>query len=189
MSTHLREQEFVDALDGSLEVNRLEHLEDCVSCRAELDSLRALLGDVTPAGAVPDPSPLFWDHFSERVRRATAAMPAVRPVAWWQSAWRPLVGIAAAAAVVSLVLVARTWRAEAPPQVVVESTPVDVFGEDAESSVAFLSAAASDLSWEEARAADLTPRPQAVYNAIQQLTTAQRAELVKLIREDLRSME
>jgi hypothetical protein len=58
-----------------------------------------------------------------------------------------------------------------------------------ESSLAFLSAAASDLSWEEVRAADLAPRAQVVDGAIERLTAAQRAELVKLIREDLRSME
>ena len=65
MSTHLRSQEFVDALDGHLEVDRLDHLEACAACRAELAGLRALLTEVTPAGAVPDPSPLFWNHFSD----------------------------------------------------------------------------------------------------------------------------
>jgi hypothetical protein len=191
MSTHLRSQEFVDALDGRLEVDRLEHLEACAACRAELAGLRALLTEVTPAGAVPDPSPLFWSHFSDRVRQATAALPPARPVAWWQTAWRPLAGIAAAAAVIALMLMARTWPADAPPPLVskVESTPVDAFGDDGESSLAFLSAAASDLTWEEVRAADLAPPAQVVDSAIERLTAAQRAELVKLIREDLRSME
>jgi hypothetical protein len=150
-----------------------------------------VLTDVKPAGAVPDPSPLFWTHFSERVRQATATSSAARPAAWWQTAWRPLAGIAAAAAVVALIVMAWTGRDDAPPpaQVLVESTPVDAFAEDGDSSVAFLSAAASDLSWEEVRAADLAPRAQVVDGAIERLTAAQRAELVKLIREDLRSME
>jgi anti-sigma-K factor RskA len=190
MTMHLRSQEFVDALDGSLEADRLKHLDGCAACREELAALRAVLTDVEPAGAVPDPSPLFWTHFSERVRQATAAAPAARRAAWWRSAWRPLAGIAAAAAVVALVLLARTWRDDAPPsQVVAGSTPVDAFAEDAESSIAFLSAAASDLSWEEIRAADLAPRAQVVDGAIERLSAAQRAEFVKLIREDLRSME
>lgn len=189
MSTHLRSQEFVDALDGRLEADRAEHLDGCAECRAEVASLRALLTDIAPAGAVPDPSPLFWNHFSGRVRQATAAMPAARPATWWQPVWRPLAGAAALAAVVALVLIVRTWPVAAPPQVGVESTLVDGFSDDAESSLAFLSAAASDLSWEEVRAADLAPPAQVVDSAIERLSAAQRAELVKLIREDLRSME
>ena len=99
--------------------------------------------------------------------------------------------MAAAAAVVALVLMARTWRDDAPPPLVstVESMPVDAFGDYGESSLAFLSAAASDLTWEEVQAVDLAPRAQVVDSAIARLTAAQRAELVKLIREDLRSME
>lgn len=82
MSTHLRSQEFVDALDGALAPDRLEHLDGCGACRAELAAMQSVMIDVRPAGGVPDPSPLFWDHFSERVRQATAADPVPDPAPW-----------------------------------------------------------------------------------------------------------
>jgi hypothetical protein len=191
MSTHLRSHEFVDALDGTLAVDRLEHLDGCETCRAELAGLQSVMTDVRPAGAMPEPSPLFWNHFSERVRQATA-VEAVPASTAWLSMRRPAAVLAALAAVVVALLFVRTPPAEraAPTtQTALGTTTVDPFLDESESSLAFLSAAASDLSWEEARAADLTPRAQVVDSAIERLTPAQRAELVKLIREDLRSME
>jgi hypothetical protein len=192
MSTHLRSQEFVDALDGALAPDRLEHLDGCGACRAELAAMQSVMIDVRPAGGVPDPSPLFWDHFSERVRQATAADPVPDPAPWWQSLWRPAAAFAAVAAVVVSLVFTRTRPGEnvVPlDEVALDATAPDQLSDESEASLAFLSAAASDLSWEEARAVDLAPRAQVVESAIAHLTAAQRAELVKLIREDLRSME
>ena len=192
MNTHLRSDEFVDALDGTLEADRLEHLASCASCRDELTGFQALMSEVRPAGPMPEPSPLFWDHFSERVRQATADVPAGSRPSWWQSAWRPLAGLAAAAAVVAVVIMTTTGRDVEPSraqQASLDPVADDALSDDTESSLAFVSAAASDLSWEEARAADLAPAARTVDSAIDRLTAAQRAELVKLIREDLRSME
>ena len=192
MNTHLRSDEFVDALDGTLGADRLEHLVSCASCRDELTGVQALMSDVKAAGTMPEPSPLFWDHFSARVRQATADVPAARRTAWWQSAWRPLAGLAAAAAVVAVVTVtlSRPDVETGPAQrASLDPAPVEALPDETESSLAFMSAAASDLSWEEARAVDLAPAARTVDSAIDRLTAAQRAELVKLIREDLRSME
>jgi hypothetical protein len=192
MSMHLRSQEFIDALDGTLAVDRLEHLDGCDACRAELAGLQSVMADVRPAGTVPDPSPLFWDHFSARIRHATAAEPLPGPAPWWQPIWRPAAAFAAVAAVLAVMLLTRTApREDSSPvdQMALDASVADQLSDESESSLAFLSAAASDLSWEEARAADLTPRAQVVDSAIERLTAAQRAELVKLIREDLRSME
>jgi hypothetical protein len=192
MNTHLRSDEFVDALDGTLGADRLEHLASCASCRDELTGVQALISDVKTAGSMPEPSPLFWDHFSARVRQATADVPAPRRTAWWQSGWRPLAGLAAAAAVVAVVTVTIS-RPDTEPgpaqQASLDPAPVDALADETESSLAFMSAAASDLSWEEARAVDLAPAARTVDSAIDRLSAAQRAELVKLIREDLRSME
>src|SRR5262249_7593962 len=70
--THLTSQQFVEALDGTLTRKAAGHLSHCDACRREVDTLRALMTDVESAREVPDPSPLFWAHFSERVTRATA---------------------------------------------------------------------------------------------------------------------
>ena len=193
MNTHLRSDEFVDALDGTLGADRLEHLASCASCRDELTGVQALMSDVKTAGTMPEPSPLFWDHFSarecarrqrtcrRREGRRGGSPPGDRSQAWRRprplSRWPP----------------SRSSRPDAEPgprqQASLDPAPVDALPDETESSLAFMSAAASDLSWEEARAVDLAPAARTVDSAIDRLTAAQRAELVKLIREDLRSME
>ena len=73
----------------------------CAECRADLDRLRSVVVEVQ-AAEMPEPSPLFWDHFSERVRQATAAAPTPVAASWWSAAWRPVAGVAAGLAVVML---------------------------------------------------------------------------------------
>ena len=79
--THLTPDEFVDAADGTLETGRLRHVEQCERCRQRLETLVEAL-QMGAAGPVPEPSPLFWEHFSARVRNAIAAEPAP-PQTWW----------------------------------------------------------------------------------------------------------
>jgi hypothetical protein len=192
MSMHLQSQDLVDALDGALDASRRAHLDSCAVCRDEVHELRAVLSDAGPAGAVPEPSPLFWDHLSARVREATADAQPYAPTSWRTPVWRPIAALAAAAVVLAALVVFRTGpvpeRGAAIQQAGIESGWLDPLPEDLESSLAFMSAAASELSLEEARAVDLAPAPRIVDGAIERLTIAQRAELVKLIREDLRSM-
>jgi len=102
MTDHLRPEEFVDALDDAAPAGAHEHLAACAECRAQFDELR----DMMRASAhveVPSPSPLFWDHFSERVRQATITLPTRAP--WWESVWRPAAVFAAAASAVALVAI------------------------------------------------------------------------------------
>ncbi len=82
---HLRDDEFVDWLDGALIETRAKHLEQCERCRAESDRLRSLMGTVR-AAEVPEPSPLYWDNLSRRVRHRLEAEPARLP--WWH--FRPI---------------------------------------------------------------------------------------------------
>ena len=125
---------------------------------------------------MPEPSPLFWDHFSERVRQATAAAPTPAPVVWWSSAWRPVVGVAAGLAVVlsgrDAVAARRAGRAgaagresvvrvspEAPTQpLAVDDAPWDLFV-----------SLASALSYEDVRQV-ATPRAGTADDMIEQLT-------------------
>ena len=101
MTHHLSPQEFVESLDGVLATSRLDHLHACAECRADLDRLRSVVTEVQ-AAEMPEPSPLFWNHFSERVRQATAAAPTPVAASWWSAAWRPVAGFAAGLAVVIL---------------------------------------------------------------------------------------
>lgn len=102
MTTHLSSQEFVNAIDLVLEPGRQAHLDRCVSCQAQLQELRKVVEDAAGAGAVPAPSPLFWEHFHARVLTAvgTESVRASRQGAW--SPARVKVWIAACATMVAV---------------------------------------------------------------------------------------
>lgn len=114
---HLTEAELVDRIDGALAPSRSVHLEACDTCRAaeaELRDMLARAGDVQ----IPEPSPLFWEHFSARVhegvRNAKAGEPS-RWVGWFGSPAVVSSGRwALGGTVLTLVLVAAVWRASAP---------------------------------------------------------------------------
>jgi anti-sigma factor RsiW len=68
---HLTPDELVDAAESVLDTTRQRHLDTCDACRRQVESLRSLLREAASV-PVPEPSPLFWDRFSARVRQAVA---------------------------------------------------------------------------------------------------------------------
>jgi len=69
--SHLRPEQLVDLAEGVIAATSMPHLASCDACRRELADMRAMLTAVAdPDCAVPEPSPLFWDHLSARVREA-----------------------------------------------------------------------------------------------------------------------
>jgi hypothetical protein len=72
--SHLSAEELVDAVEGTLAPVARTHLESCPACRQEAAQLSAVLAE-TARVAVPEPLPLFWNHFSTRVRDAIDAEP------------------------------------------------------------------------------------------------------------------
>jgi hypothetical protein len=74
---HLTAAELIDALDDALAPSRATHVTACSACQARIDGLRVTL-NTTREADVPEPSPLFWDHFSARVAEAIATDP-VKP--------------------------------------------------------------------------------------------------------------
>ena len=74
--THLTSDELVDALDGALAPPRQTHLDACQPCQQQLAELEAVLGEAT-AVTVPEPSPLYWEHLSARVRTTIDAEPVI----------------------------------------------------------------------------------------------------------------
>jgi hypothetical protein len=114
---HLTEAELVDLVDGALAPSRHAHLEVCNTCRtaeAELRKMLAQAGDVQ----IPEPSPLFWEHFSARVHEGVRHAEAGEPARWFGWFGNPAFVSsgkwAIAGAVLTLVLVAAVWRASAP---------------------------------------------------------------------------
>ena len=82
--THLTSEQLVEAAEGILPAERARHLEQCGTCRTNVETLQAVLSDVGDTSIVPEPSPLFWEHFSRRVREATATERVPAPERWWQ---------------------------------------------------------------------------------------------------------
>jgi len=116
MTSHLTPEELIDALSddasvSALPADRLAHIAVCRPCAAQVSDMRALMSSVHLAGEVPEPSPLFWDHLSARVRDAVDVTPV--PVSqWgaWRASWRPMLAMAGVLGVVALTLTLSVWH-------------------------------------------------------------------------------
>ena len=186
MSTHLSSGEFVDAVEGVLPAERRAHLEGCDACRRDVADLRGVLGDVERTSEVPEPSPLFWQHLSERVRQAVVDEPVPAPHGWWAGAWRPMLGIAAGLVVLALVLPRSTPDVASPEVTVTENAglvgeaPVDDGTWDLIAGIA----SASGLAWEEVQQV-ARPRAGTADALISTLTPAERSELARMLRAEI----
>ena len=103
MTTHLTSQEVIDALDGTLGLARQAHLDTCGTCARAVAALRLTEAAAEESADVPEPSPLFWAHFSNRVREATNELPIER-APWWSRFWQPALALGAIGAVTLMVM-------------------------------------------------------------------------------------
>lgn len=194
MSNHLAPQRFIEAIDASdgtpLAPAEAQHLRECAACRGEVEALRAVLRDVEATPAV-DPSPLFWEHFGDRVRQATAATP-VRPSwwtgSWWKEEWlRPVALAGAALAVVALAVVARPGAPRYEPDAVMADGSSEVLAPDDESWNLVVSLAA-DLDWDDVQGV-AAPRVGAADALLDQLSPGERAALARLLKAEMGGFE
>ena len=178
--THLTADELVDALDGVLEPSRTTHLEACEPCRQQLADLGAVLRDTRQVD-VPEPSPLYWQHLSARVRTAIDAEAA--PAGGWRHwlRWPVLAPIAALALIVMALAAAVPRHAAVTPDVAVNAA-VDQPLDDSFAMVADL---VGDIDWDTAMLAGLTVGPGAADQAVLELTVAEQQELSRLLRAEL----
>jgi hypothetical protein len=182
MSEHLRHEEMVDALDARLAAPRQAHLAACEPCRQELAGLQSMLREVEQQD-VPAPSPLFWDHFADRVRGATAEQPMPGVLAGWRAWLRPVGVMAAAAGALALVLVLRPFPQ--PPAPGPEDRALPLVGTLADDgSWGLVIGLASELDAKDVREA-AKPVEGTADAMIEELTAAQRAALARLLREDI----
>ena len=200
---HLSSSEFVDYVEGALDRERAAHVDACAACQRETQALRQTLHE-TSIVEVPEPSPLFWDHFSGRVREEIARTPVRAGGAW--TYLRPLAAVAAAVLLVAIVVASRTpvrkpvERKQAAVDLsyagkTLSSTPQDASGAAPESVEPddevwrLLKDAAGDLQMEEARAVGFGVRPGAVDRAVLDLSPRERAELGRLIEDEIRQTQ
>ncbi len=195
MTRHLSPEDFIDALEGRRAAAELPHLGECDACRARLGDLHAAWL-AAAAVDVPEPSPLFWDHLSARVRDAIAAEP-VPARRWWlvPGSWRAASLTAALAAAVA-VLVAVGVRPPSTPSSTVASQVAasdavspsraaeDPFTIENDEPLALVADLASELDWDSAAEFGFTSRDGAD-RAIAEMSEAERAELERILTDAL----
>jgi hypothetical protein len=150
------------------------------------------LVDLIKADPVPEPSPLFWDQFARQVNARIDAGPA--PAAPWFAVTRLVYG-AFALVVVALVAVT-VWRetdglapVPAPAAVgeVAEFQPRAFEDLDEDADWAIVRAVADDLDLDEARGEGLGPRPGMADRMALELSDEERAELIRLVQEEIKA--
>ena len=199
--SHLNTEELLDLAEGARAEATLPHLASCGACRGQLAELRAAMAAAEVAGPgqddVPEPSPLFWEHFSARVREAIAAgAPQPSPMTSWAArwlSWKIAMPVATCLAVL-LLAVAVTFRTEPGLTTTVEetasSTTADGIPDGGVSSTddpswSLMTDLAGDLDWDAAVEAGLTTPAGSVDRALVDLSAEERRELQRLLKEEL----
>lgn len=188
MSRHLAPQEFVDLLDGRLAPSELPHLQTCESCRDQLTSLQQTW-QAASAADVPEPSPLFWDHFSARVHDAVAAEGLRR--SWWsrlQPSWRLAALTSALAAVALMFAIGLRQPSEAPPtagatvadDAAAGAPPAIAVAQEDDEPLALVGDLASELDWDSAAELGWATRGGAE-RVVVDMTDEERLELQRLL--------
>ena len=197
MTRHLSHDEHVAAVEGTLDPARQAHLSGCAACREKVAEDAAVLARVA-AAEVPEPSPLFWDHFSARVRQVTAAQPVETSGrwAWGWRAWLAVTGAAVALAAAVTVATATHWS-QAPraatdtavlsPGAVEPGGGARAFADPGRQSAAEPWAAvvqvASSLSSDDLRG--VAPVDADAIPTVDDLTPAERAAFVQLLNHEM----
>ncbi|MGH9330381.1 MAG: hypothetical protein ACRD09_08065 [Vicinamibacterales bacterium] len=187
---HLTEAELVEHVEGALRAERAAHLASCQRCRRKADGLAAALDDARAVEAL-DPSPLFWEHFSARVRDAMDAPPESRLKALWGGFRWPGVALAGAM-IVALLVIAGVWQRGVHAPVDPGMTAPNLAAElsidpalEADPEWTFVATMADGIDWDAADAAGLGVRPGAAERAALQLSREEQTELARLLREEL----
>jgi hypothetical protein len=186
---HLTSVELVDLAEGTRAESSAAHLVTCEACRHQLVLLRATMS-TAEAFEVPEPSQLFWNHLSARVREAVAAEGAPRGRSWfgWGS-WLTVPMVAGALAAVVLAALVTMRMSLAPVSGGTSFQPLtaavattEPLAEDP--SLALVAGLAADLDWDSATDVGLTTEAGAD-GAINQLNAGERRELDRLLKEAL----
>ena len=197
---HLTADELIDLAEGARPESSAPHLAACETCRSQLSDLRATMSAAADAG-VPEPSPLFWDHFSARVRDAVAAESSPGRL-WLEAFLRP--GILAPVSVAAAAVVLTGLLLRAPPPSLPSSPPMgptavaapavpgdrdgDLLGDAIatadDPSLILVADLTVDMDWETAHAAGLAT-PGSAEHAVTHLSDGELRALQRLLQEAL----
>lgn len=143
----------------------------------------ALVERVSRAIDAPEPSPLFWERFPERVRAATRAETPPPATAW--SSWkrRRVMALSFSGALCAALLVWAVAPTPGPAPVVITDTAAPGSGDAAWSLV---SASAESAGVDVLRDAGFTVRPGGADAVIEELTQAEREAFAALLEGEMK---
>jgi hypothetical protein len=187
--THLTDDELLTAVED--EAAHAHHLDACATCRGRAQALREILGEAR-ALDIPDPSPLFWDHFSSRVRAAVDDAGA--PRSGWMLGWRAAALVSIALVVLALAATVDRWRpaSDQAPTVAIADPggpddtnsavqPVD------DASWTLMTELAGELDWDEAGAAGLVAPPGSAERVLDNLSEMEEQALLDLLKQEMQT--
>ena len=186
--THLTSDELIDAMEGVLEAARQAHLDTCEPCRRELAGLSSVWREAR-AVDLPEPSPIFWQHFAQRVRTAidAEALPSSGWPAWLR--WPVLVPLGAVAVLMIAIGLRTAVPVERPSlQVSANDAAVSATADDlalADDRWALVTDIVGEIDWDTASAAGLIVEPGAAERAAFELSPDEQRELTRLLRAEL----
>ena len=203
---HLTEDEAVELVDPSgqrLPRARATHAEVCESCRRRVAGLRDVMleaGDVH----VPEPSPLFWKHLTDRIAQAVVNDRDASSRPSWMDRWRAshlATAITTASVVLAAVVGASIVRQGFDNSVVVsdgsdtlggdvvagEEMPVveDLPLMDEPADWAWLVAMAETVEWDETDTDALMVDRRTLDREVFALSSEERRTLVRLLEAEL----
>ena len=194
---HFSPDELVDFAEGALPESSAPHLESCDVCRQQLADLRAMMSAAAQV-EVPEPSPLFWDHFSERVQRAVVLENAPRRASWrepssWPRALMPLSAAAFVGVIIAAVLGTRPGVPPASPGAspssqapsVLERPLFEPLDASADPPLSLIADLTADIAWDAASRMELTTPAGGPDEAVGELTDGELRELQQLLKEEL----
>ena len=191
---HLTIEELIDLAEHTREESSDPHLRSCGTCRDQLAALRSAMSAAADV-EVPEPSPLFWTHLSERVHDAVAAegAPRARFLEWgWAKAlpsWRgwAMAGVAAAVMIAIYVTTPRPSEPLGSTQEMAEGEPIPLpmAGGDDDPSLALVADLTSQLDPDTFDETGWSSHAGAVDEAVVNLTDDERLELQRLLSEEL----
>jgi len=196
---HLTPARLVDFAEGTEAEHAVPHLAECSACRRTVAELRATLAGVADVN-VPEPSPLFWDHLSARVRDGVAEESAPGGTRWVEHWLRPRVVLPILAGVAGAVVVAVVASRGPNVQTPIPSTPLPI-GESAQlpslppleplgapddPSLGLMADYGTALNWDDMREEmAVVSRVGSTDEAVIALSAEERQELQRLLEEEM----
>jgi hypothetical protein len=191
---HLSADELIELAErGRADDARSPHLAACEVCRHLLVDLRGVIAALDTV-EVPEPSPLFWEHFSARVHEAVGAEGAPRrrsAAAEWVNGFArwPIASASAAVLAALLVAIALT-RSAAPPRVspppaAPDAASLAAFGDADDPSLALVAGLVAGMDADLAVDTGLSNHVGSVDEVVTGLSRGERDELEKLLNQEL----